>query len=221
MQERAVPSRQVPRGKPLLAIVFVLGLLAPEAVAAQQSTLQQQLLEPDCTIAGQCEMEKPTIDEVIKNGNKPIIRGTYDAAYSRHLRVIFGGKTYTLGEDGQLTAIGREWELNLSTLVKPLGPGAYELVVETEGYDSEIKRVETIVILPPLGSMLKPDDPTAIPQEPADEAPAPNEPADTPMPMAPEKSWVKVSLVPLLITLGVSAAVFVLRIVLAKRKRTD
>lgn len=216
--KRAVPARVVlPRYIAALIVSLVFAVMGSMTTLAQQSTLEQQLLEPDCG-AGACEMTPPTIMSIEKNGSRPVITGTYDAAFTKQLRVIFGERVYTLGIDEQLVAVANEWQLNLSNLAQPLVVGAYELIVETEGYDGEVKRESIITIITeqdseqesdstpirtlparPSGNTPVADDPSA---PDGSEQPSLDDPDDIPRPMSQEEVRAKVSFIPLVITLG-------------------
>ncbi len=202
------------RAAVLFVTLFALSLASPTGVAAQQSsTLEQQLLEPECIQANNCEMEAPTIDEITINGNKPIVKGTYDSAFSQYLRIIFGSRVYTLGVDDELSATGVNWTLSLGRLAEPLEPGAYEFVVETEGYDGSKKRAETIIVLSPTDQPGTPPVTTGVPYEPT-----PEESADIPRPLPPEEVRRRVSLLPLIVTLASSAVLFLFTATVRWRK---
>lgn len=167
-------------------------------------------------------MQPPAITDFDPNGNRPIVRGRYDAVFSKYLRVIFGGRLYVLDVDPQLTTEGNDWRLDLSGLSDPLVAGAYELVVEAESYDEEIKQAEMIAVLTDesrqsgSSSSRTRSSNTATDSEPETAANTPvdtpedTDPEDIPRPMPPEEARAKVSFVPLVITIVASTALVAL-----------
>jgi len=138
-------------------------------VSAQQSQLTQLITEPDCARPDGCEMRPPTIGIILKNGGRPIIAGTYDAAYTESLRIIFGGTTYIIGSGGFLATNNDEWRLSLEGLPVPLSPGEFELTVEAIGYNGTILRARVIIVLSESdieqgGGALPPDDTVDVPK---------------------------------------------------------
>lgn len=177
---------------------------------AQQSELYQEIKEPDCRAPGDCEMLPPTIDDIRLNNNRPVFKGTYDALYSEKLRVVFGGVTYVLGVNSQLKTANGQWILDLSGLTNPLARGAYELIVETEGYDGKKLRAETIVTITSqqAPTTAAPADPETIePSEPGYEQ-TPSDPVEIPQPMELEEAKAKVSLIPLILVVAASITLF-------------
>lgn len=149
-------------------------------------------------------MEMPTIDVVNRNNNRPIISGTFDSIFSKQLRVIFGERSYTLGIDNELTSMeAGGWVLDLSTLAQPLVPDAYELIAEAEGYDGQVRRAETILILVPIAVSTEKPSVNELPQDTPTEKPSIYRSEENiPRPMAQEEARSKVSRVPLLLTLS-------------------
>lgn len=209
----------------LVALICALSilLLAPASVLAQQSALRQQLLEPDCSeSADACEMAKPSIEKITINDNRPVISGTYDAAFSRHLRVALGGRYYTFSVDDQLTAHGNVWVLDLQSLSQPLMPGAYELIVESEGFDSSIRRVSVIIVMnneniqridskgltSPVIIQTPKDEKVETPELPRAEPPTGEDKEAIPQPMDPQEVRARISLMPLIATVATTVGLF-------------
>ena len=124
-------------GASIVGIVFLLG--ASQAYA-QDSTLEQRIRQLDCAQHGVCLMDPPEITNVTINGGRPIVSGSYDRVGTEHLRVMFAGRTYVLGVDAELTVSNGSWRLDLSGLARPLSPGTYQLVVETEDSEDTLLR---------------------------------------------------------------------------------
>lgn len=230
-----------------LAAALVAALVVASPTSAQVSTLEQIVHEPDCTIPSDCDMTPPVISQAVKHGNKPIITGTYDAAFSKVLRVSFGGVLYTLGVDPELAVENGVWVLSLASLSSPLPAGMYELIVETEGYDGRISRVETVVVLTPLEQSDGPETPIWKPiqsvsqgggldrQTPSgggdertpDEQPGTDEATvtpeeqtqDIPRPMTPEEVRKKLPIWPYILVLSATAFVGATGLMLVRRKK--
>lgn len=220
MRKRTRQQHVLSRGLVFVGIFAFYTVLNASGALAQQSELQQQILAPDCSAPGSCEMKAPTINTVNKNAGRPVIRGVYDLAFTKNLRIIFGARVYTLGFDNELTVQGNEWQLDLSALSPPLSAGKYELIVETEGYDGEVRRVRIVVVLTPAdiaGAPAKPgdvDNNGTDPDAPSgdtdtdDNGGTPSEERPQPITQDEEMSWVSlVALVMTLVLAGGSYAV--------------
>lgn len=186
------------KGFVFIVVLVCCTVLSASRVSAQQSELKQQILQPDCTAPKSCEMKTPTINSINKNGGRPVITGTYDAAFTKNLRVIFGGRIYTLGLDSELTVQdGGAWRLDLSVLSPPLSVGNYELIVETVGYDGEVRRMQTIV-------MLTSADISKIPSSPGDtdgdNGAIPDEPSQRPQPSQYGEGGFRISFMTFFVT---------------------
>jgi len=164
-------------------------------------------------------MRVPKISGINMNGNKPIITGAYDTILSKYFRVIFGERVYTLGIDEELAAENDIWELDLSSLAQPLDDGAYELVVEAEGYDSVVRRAEKIIIITPINvSEETPSVNQNTEQIPLEKSLVGEDPKDVPKPMPLEQVRMKVSLIPLISTLTATAMLALSGVVLSWKK---
>lgn len=170
---RQVLIAGVAAGVAMLVAATLLGTPS----SARQSHLEQQVGAPVCPQPEGCDMDPPIIDKVKENEGRPIIKGHYDAVYTKILRVIFGGRVYTLGVDGQLTVQNGQWRLDLSGISPPLTDGDYELIVETVGYDDEIRRVTTIVTIANAGPV--------DPEEPGENTQPGTGDGGRPVPLAP------------------------------------
>ena len=136
----------------LAAIIFsviLAGIVWTHPVSAQQSQLHQQIMAPDCSSPGACATKKPTIMSINERGGRPFIIGTYDAAFTKTLRVTLGGRVYIPGQDEELIVQGSEWRLDLRMLQVPLKTGTYDLLVETVGYDGDTKKSDASFNLTP------------------------------------------------------------------------
>jgi len=75
----------------------------------------------------------PTVAALFTTNSTPTLTGTWDHTSlggAIVLQVTVGGTTYTLNTDPQLTAVGNNWNLNL-TGTTPLADGLHEVVVHT------------------------------------------------------------------------------------------
>lgn len=225
-------TRSVARGKVcylFAALVFVIAtmIVPPRSVSAMSSAseLLQEVLESDCSEPDICDMSAPKVTRIEYNGNKPIITGTFDAVFTKELRVIFGDRVYILGVDEQLMVNGNIWTLDLSSLDEPLVPGAYQIVVEAEDNGGNILRIELTIILTPIS---RPDRPNPlVPDQPTPTEPTspyvPEYPSDDniPTPMTPEEVRRRISLRPLVITVSSSVTLFSLFLLIARKRRRD
>lgn len=136
----------------LTAAVIVIG--AGASVAAQNSRLTQEITGVDC-VANPSDPEcPPTIQSIVINEGRPILRGRYNSAVSNQLRVTLNGVTYTLGVDSQLTAAGDNWDLDLSELDPALSPGDYSVLVESMDVDGNWLSNSELFTVP----IVQPDD---------------------------------------------------------------
>jgi hypothetical protein len=126
-------------------------LLGP-LVAASQSQFQQEIKPFECiyttteTGNGQNTVENcqnqqvPTVEEVVVNAGRPVLRGMFQASKALMLRVWINSQWYTYGTDARLSVTGDEWALDLSNLSAPLAAGDYEVIVEVETNDGLLLR---------------------------------------------------------------------------------
>lgn len=127
----------------LVGVVSILVVIVsvPLTTQAAGSQLTQLIFELDCTLSvssngsgtailPNCAPQQPTIGNVVPNQGQPTVSGLYDAAYGGTLTVIVNGVTYTAGASSQLTTTSNLWTLNLSTLMPPLLPGAYDILIQ-------------------------------------------------------------------------------------------
>ena len=122
------------------AMMGIMVIATGGAVQAQTSQLFQEILPPACLEPSDCIMTAPSIQSIWQNNGRPIFSGSYDPAFSKSLRVIFHERTYVLGVNSGLSAIGGTWTLDLSSLSPQLTSGQYTLVVESESFLGELKR---------------------------------------------------------------------------------
>ena len=157
--------------------------MAATPVGAQESQLRQEIRLPDCGAPGNCEMKTPTIASIDRRFGRPVIEGTYDAAFTSTLRIIFGGVTYELGSSSELTANGNKWRLDLSRLQPALNTGMYELIVEVIGFNKETKQIKIVITI--TEDDLRGDDGQGGDPNGSEESPP--SPSDRPRPMAPDE----------------------------------
>lgn len=218
MSRQAVKEWVLQKGM-FLAAAFLLCGVVSSGAAAQQSELQQQILAPDCSSPDSCEMKAPTIKTVNKNGGRPILTGTYDAAFTKTLQVTFGGRRYTLGIDSELTVKSGTWQLSLRALPTPLKSGEYIFAIEATGYNNSIQKVQTTLLLAPADIATDPVSPDVAKQEEAshdtvdvedsgadknrEDALQPDKPVIVvPQPTDPREKQPRVALTPLALAVG-------------------
>lgn len=131
------------------AVLITLGFFSlitfTAPTQAARSELRQNIQLPDCSQPGSCNMAPPSIELISKNMGQPLFSGSYDAVFTRYLRIIFGERVYEPNIDQELSVQNARWQLDLSQLVPALGPGSYELIIEAEGFDGGIKRDSIVV----------------------------------------------------------------------------
>lgn len=129
-------------GYAALALIVVMSCWQDRPASADDYLLTQEIQLIDCTqtetsgsggttTSTDCEgTTAPTVDPVQTTDTTPVITGTYDAANTHTLRVMFRGVWYVLGQNPELTASGNRWRLDLSNLSPPLERGSYSVTVE-------------------------------------------------------------------------------------------
>lgn len=129
-------------GLALLCGLVGLSVANGMVASAAQPMLTQEIKIIDCTNTAtnngldvttntDCDgVISPSVNSLITDDRTPLITGAFDAATMRQMRVLFLGRWYVLGQDGELTVSGNQWRLDLSHLLPPLQPGAYNVTVE-------------------------------------------------------------------------------------------
>ncbi len=87
------------------------------------------------------EMAAPTVARQLDLTGAPIIKGTWPSAVAKALTVSLNGKTYTLGQDANLSAKGDAWSLLPSVALKD---GIYDVAVAATDADGATKKDETV-----------------------------------------------------------------------------
>lgn len=203
----------------IAGVAILVALVLPLSSNAQQSRLEQEIIAPDCTQPGQCDLRPPIIQVISKNGGRPIFTGVYDVVYTDTLRVIFGGVTYQLGEDEELTARNSYWQLDLSRLLSSVSPGGYTVVVEAIGRDGSIERTTATVVF--MQSDLEPLPPQGgdRPSPGSEENPSTPEPAPRPVPEVPYERITEVRDIGAVVALVVTSVGLLLLVLAIRRLR--
>lgn len=132
--------------------IGVMTIMLSPVAAASQSQLQQEIKPFECiyttteTGSGQntvedCQNQQiPSVEEIVVNAGRPVLRGVFQASKALMLRVWINSQWYTHGTDARLSVSGDEWTLDLSDLSTPLATGDYEVIVEVETNDGLLLR---------------------------------------------------------------------------------
>ena len=213
-----------------LVAIFVLLLvvgLTPSVSAQSGSTLQQQIEAVSCSYTtietgfgvvhdSNCPVFAPTIERINSNNGRPIITGIYDAVHAVGFRVRVGDVWYVLGKSSELTTSGNVWTLNLSNLEEALRLGNHDIIVEMEGDDGEVRHVKSVITISSTVVLQgKTDSDSASEVDDKDEHSEGSKEEESPLVSKPSETpdtdnqadTKRVSLIPLAITLGASAAI--------------
>lgn len=127
----------------LAALLVCLASGAPGyAGALQQSTLTQSIEPITCiytiTVTGEATSSStdcdsviaPTLEVIEPRAGRPRLCGTLTSADAKIFRVWVGGVWFTYGASSYLTVDSDSWEMDLVSMINPLEPGEYSIVLE-------------------------------------------------------------------------------------------
>jgi outer membrane protein OmpA-like peptidoglycan-associated protein len=117
-------------------------------------------VEPPPAPPAKPEMAAPTVTKQLDLTGAPIVKGTWPSDLAKSLIVTLNAKTYTLGQDANLSAKDGAWSLLPSAGLKD---GIYDVSVAATDADGATKKDETVAEVEVDG--VQPTVPTVAPYE--------------------------------------------------------